>query len=169
MVIKENKTEVYALGQHISMSVHKARRVIDQIRGRSYEETLMILELMPYRACYPIFKVVYSAAANASSLLGSNEADLVISKAEVTEGTTMKRLKLRARGRSYRIKKPTCRIMIVMKDISISEYEEIFWFKPEKFFERDSMQELKKTKGKNKYRTREEHDMYNNGGAWDKK
>lgn len=169
MVIKENKTEVYALGQHISMSVHKARRVIDQIRGRSYEETLMILELMPYRACYPIFKVVYSAAANASSLLGSNEADLVISKAEVNEGTTMKRLKLRARGRSYRIKKPTCHIMIVMKDLSISEYEETFWFKPEKFFETDSMQELKKTKGKNKYGTREEHDMYNNGGAWDKK
>nr|YP_009406252.1 ribosomal protein L22 [Lobelia thapsoidea]ASA38683.1 ribosomal protein L22 [Lobelia thapsoidea] len=169
MVIKENKTEVYALGQHISMSVHKARRVIDQIRGRSYEETLMILELMPYRACYPIFKVVYSAAANASSLLGSNEADLVISKAEVNEGTTMKRLKLRARGRSYRIKKPTCHIRIVMKDISISEYEETFWFKPEKFFQTDSMQELKKMKGKNQYRTREEHDMYNNGGAWDKK
>ncbi|GJW20521.1 ribosomal protein S3 [Tanacetum coccineum] len=67
------------------MSAHKARRVIDQIRGRSYEETLMILELMPYRACYPIFKLVYSAAANASFNMGSNEANLVISKAEVNE------------------------------------------------------------------------------------
>ncbi|GJZ27632.1 ribosomal protein L22 [Tanacetum coccineum] len=73
------------IGQHISMSAHKARRVIDQIRGRSYEETLMILELMPYRACYPIFKLVYSAAANASFNMGSNEANLVISKAEVNE------------------------------------------------------------------------------------
>nr|ASA38146.1 ribosomal protein L22 [Lobelia fenshamii] len=169
MVIKENKTEVYAFGQHIPMSVHKARRVIDQIRGRSYEETLMILELMPYRACYPIFKVVYSAAANASSLLASNEADLVISKAEVNAGTTMKRLKLRARGRSYRIKKPTCHIKIVMKDISISDYEETLWFKTEKFFKRDVMHELKKTKGKNPDRSREEHDIYNNGGTWDKK
>lgn len=52
---KKQKTEVYALGRHISLSADKARRVIDQIRGRSYEETLMILELMPYRACYPIF------------------------------------------------------------------------------------------------------------------
>nr|YP_009403446.1 ribosomal protein L22 [Downingia cuspidata]ASA34638.1 ribosomal protein L22 [Downingia cuspidata] len=173
MVIKENKTEVYALGKHISMSVHKARRVIDQIRGRSYEETLMILELLPYRACYPIFKVVYSAAANASSILGSNKADLFISKAEVNEGTTMKRLKLRARGRSYRIKKPTCHIMIVMKDISINEYEEIFWFKSQKSFESGSIQELKKTKAKNPYKIREEHDishdMHKNGGAWDKK
>ena len=36
------------------MSAHKARRVINQIRGRSYGQALMILELMPYGACYPI-------------------------------------------------------------------------------------------------------------------
>lgn len=102
------------------MSAHKARRIIDQIRGRSYEETLMILELMPYRACYPIFKLVYSAAANASHNMGFNEASLVISQAAVNEGTTLKRLKPRARGRSYPIKRPTCHITIVLKDI---EYE----------------------------------------------
>lgn len=112
-------TEVYALGQDISMSAHKARRVIDQIRGRSYEETLMILELMPYRACYPIFKLVYSAAANASYNMGFNEASLVISKAEVNEGTTIKKLKPRARGRSYPIKRTTCHIKIVLKDTSL--------------------------------------------------
>nr|YP_009669943.1 ribosomal protein L22 [Salvertia convallariodora]QCW95262.1 ribosomal protein L22 [Salvertia convallariodora] len=112
-------TEVYALGQDISMSAHKARRIIDQIRGRSYEETLMILELMPYRACYPIFKLVYSAAANASYNMGFNEASLVISKAEVNEGTTIKKLKPRARGRSYPIKRTTCHIRIVLKDTSL--------------------------------------------------
>ncbi|KAI3492751.1 hypothetical protein L1887_42583 [Cichorium endivia] len=121
-MLNKRTTEVYALGQHISMSAHKARRVIDQIRGRSYEETLMILELMPYRACYPIFKLVYSAAANASFNMGSNEANLVISKAEVNEGTIVKRLKPRARGRSFAIQKPTCHITIVMKDISLDEY-----------------------------------------------
>mgnify|MGYP003702823345 CR=1 FL=1 len=30
--------------------------MIDQIRGFSYEETLVMFELLPYRACYPIFK-----------------------------------------------------------------------------------------------------------------
>ncbi|KAF8377507.1 hypothetical protein HHK36_030889 [Tetracentron sinense] len=64
------------------MSAHKARRVIDQIRGHSYEETLTILELMPYRACYSIFKLVYSAAANASHNMGFNETDSIISKTE---------------------------------------------------------------------------------------
>nr|YP_009419443.1 50S ribosomal protein L22 [Ternstroemia gymnanthera]ASM45838.1 50S ribosomal protein L22 [Ternstroemia gymnanthera] len=139
-MLKKRKSEVYALGQHISMSAHKARRVIDQIRGRSYEETLMILELMPYRACYPIFKLVYSAAANASYNMGSDETNLIISKAEVNEGTTVKKLKPRARGRSYSIKRPTCHISIVVKDIYLDK--EIDMIYP---------------------------DMYINGGVWDKK
>nr|YP_009460123.1 ribosomal protein L22 [Tapiscia sinensis]AUT81262.1 ribosomal protein L22 [Tapiscia sinensis]QOH91776.1 ribosomal protein L22 [Tapiscia sinensis]UQK92794.1 ribosomal protein L22 [Tapiscia sinensis] len=133
-MIKKRKTnpdtEVYAVGQYIRMSAHKARRVIDQIRGRSYEETLMILELMPYRACYPIFKLVYSAASNARHNMKFNEASLVISKAEVNEGTTVKKLKPRARGRSYPIKKPTCHITIVLEDTSLYEYEEDEEFDP---------------------------------------
>lgn len=116
--LKKSPTEVKALAQHINMSVFKAQRVIDQIRGRSYEETLMILELMPYRASYPILKLVYSAAANASHNMGLNEADLFISKAEVNGGAIFKKLKPRARGRSYAIKRPTCHITIVLKDKS---------------------------------------------------
>nr|YP_010265350.1 ribosomal protein L22 [Dialyceras coriaceum]UIR97860.1 ribosomal protein L22 [Dialyceras coriaceum] len=112
-------TEIYALSQHICMSAHKARRIIDQIRGRSYEETLMILELMPYRVCYPIFKLVYSAAANGSHNKGFKEASLVISKAEVNEAPTVKKLKPRARGRSYLLKRPTCHITIVLRDLAV--------------------------------------------------
>nr|YP_009925722.1 ribosomal protein L22 [Incarvillea compacta]QNH82814.1 ribosomal protein L22 [Incarvillea compacta] len=126
--IKKNKTEGYALGRRICLSADKARRVIDQIRGRSYEQTLMILELMPYRACYPILKLVYSAAANARSNLGSHEANLVISKAEVNEGTTAKKYKPRAKGRFYAIKRRTCHITIGVKDLSINEYEDIYAF-----------------------------------------
>nr|YP_010352345.1 ribosomal protein L22 [Polyalthia suberosa]UOL50465.1 ribosomal protein L22 [Polyalthia suberosa] len=118
-------TQVRAVAQNICMSAHKARRVVDQIRGRSYEETLMLLELMPYRASYPIFKLVYSAAANASHNKSFNEADSVISKAEVSGGTIMKRLKPRARGRSYPIKRPTCHITIVVRDRSQKKTDEI--------------------------------------------
>jgi large subunit ribosomal protein L22 len=112
--------EVQILAQHhiCNMSVFKARRVIDQIRGRSYEETLMILELMPYRASYPIFKLVYSAAANASHNKGLNEVDLFIGEAKVNRSTIVKKLRPRARGRSYPIKRPTCHITIVLKDKS---------------------------------------------------
>nr|UFK28296.1 ribosomal protein L22 [Ostericum grosseserratum] len=159
--LKKIKTEVYALGQHISMSAHKARRVVDQIRGRSYEETLMILELMPYRACYPILKLVYSAAANANYNMDSNESNLVISKAQVSEGTATNKLKPRARGSSFTIKRPTCHITIVVKDISLDEYLEVDFL--------DSFRCSKKLKLQNKYTAMAYHDMYTNGGVWDKK
>nr|YP_007890293.1 ribosomal protein L22 [Cistanche deserticola]AFZ99577.1 ribosomal protein L22 [Cistanche deserticola] len=153
LIKKKKKNEVYALGRHISLSANKARRVIDQIRGRSYEETLMILELMPYRACYPICKLVFSAAANAVYNIGSTETNLVISKAEVNEGTTTKKFKPRARGSSYTIKRTTCHITIVVKDISLDEYEEIYSFKNPR---------CKKT-------TIVYPDVYSNGVVWDKK
>nr|AFM83333.1 ribosomal protein L22 [Kingia australis] len=115
---KKLDRKVKVLAQHICMSVFKARRVIDQIRGRSYEETLFILELMPYRASYPILKLVYSAAANASHNMGLNKADLFISEAEVNRSTIIKKLRPQARGRSYPIKRSTCNITIVLKEKS---------------------------------------------------
>nr|QXI85959.1 ribosomal protein L22 [Gentiana szechenyii] len=157
--------EVYVFGHHIPMSPDKARRVIDQIRGRSYEETLMILELMSYRACYPILKLIYSAASNASYSMSSKETNLIISKAEVNASTSTNKLKPRARGRSYPVKKSTCHISIVMKDISFDdEYREV-----------DSLKSVKKMKWKKKHTTHTTigyqgyHNMYSSGGIWDKK
>nr|YP_010989843.1 ribosomal protein L22 [Delarbrea paradoxa]WOV68203.1 ribosomal protein L22 [Delarbrea paradoxa] len=160
-MLKNRKTTVYALEKHISMSAHKARRVIDQIRGRSYEETLMILELMPYRVCYPFLKLIYSAAANASSNLDSNESNLIIIQAEVVESTTAKKLKPRARGRSFPIKRSTCHMGIVVKDISLDEYIEIDFLSPLRW--------SKKLKSKKKYTAGAYRDIYSNGGVWDKK
>lgn len=115
---KSNKPdlEVRALAKHIRMSAHKARRVVNQIRGRSYEQALMILEFMPYRACYPILQLVSSAAANASHNLNLNRANLIISEAKVDEGAILKRFQPRAQGRGYPIHKPTCHITIVVKN-----------------------------------------------------
>ncbi|GAU34856.1 hypothetical protein TSUD_259360 [Trifolium subterraneum] len=118
-VQESNKSyaEAYAVGRHIRMSADKARRVIDQIRGRPYEETLMILELMPYRACEAIIKIVFSAGANASNNLGLSKSSLVISKAEVNEGKTLKRVRARAQGRANQILKRTCHITITVKGL----------------------------------------------------
>jgi large subunit ribosomal protein L22 len=123
-------TEVSALGQYISMSANKVRRVIDQIRGRSYEEALMILKLMPYRACSPIFKLISSAAANGIHNMNFDKKSLIISKAEVNEGTTVKKLKPRAKGRGYPIKRSTCHITIVLRDIALNEQYEEYIRKP---------------------------------------
>ncbi|NEP19705.1 MAG: 50S ribosomal protein L22, partial [Leptolyngbya sp. SIO4C1] len=61
----DSSAQVKAVARYIRMSPHKVRRVLDQIRGRSYREALIILEFMPYRACEPILKVLRSAVANA--------------------------------------------------------------------------------------------------------
>lgn len=96
------------------MSPHKVRRVLDQIRGRSYREALIILEFMPYRACEPILKVLRSAVANAEHNNGLDPAELVVSSAYADQGPKLKRFRARAQGRAYQIHKPTCHITIAV-------------------------------------------------------
>ena len=56
--------------------------------------------------------------------MGFKKGSLVITKAEVNEGSTVKKLKARARGRSYPIKRPSCHILIELTDVSLyEEYE----------------------------------------------
>jgi len=48
---------VKAVAKYVRISPHKVRQVLDQIRGRSYQEALMILEFLPYDAGSPIWQV----------------------------------------------------------------------------------------------------------------
>nr|QRW36797.1 ribosomal protein L22 [Monotropa uniflora] len=120
-MLNKREKNSYALGRYMSFSVHKAIRVVDQIRGYSYEKALIILYRMPYRAAYPILKLVLSAKANAILLMNSDINNLIISKAEVNGGIIIKRFKsiARSRGHSYPIKRTTCHIRIVVTDISL--------------------------------------------------
>lgn len=106
--------EVKATARYIRMSPHKVRRVLDQIRGRSYREALIILEFMPYRACDPILKTLRSAAANAENNNGYDRTSLVVSTAFADMGPKLKRFRPRAQGRAYQIQKPTCHITIAV-------------------------------------------------------
>lgn len=109
--------EAKAIARYIRMSPFKVRRVLDQIRGRSYREALIILEFMPYRACEPIIKVLRSAVANAEHNQGLNPTDLYISKAFADGGPTLKRYRPRAQGRAYQIRKRTCHITVAVAPV----------------------------------------------------
>lgn len=113
--------EVKAVARYIRMSPFKVRRVLDQIRGRSYREALIILEFMPYRACEPILKVLRSAVANAEHNEGYTPADLVVSQAYADQGPVLKRFRPRAQGRAYQIRKPTCHITIAVAPGEVDE------------------------------------------------
>jgi large subunit ribosomal protein L22 len=107
--------EAKAHGRYIRMSPSKVRRVLNQIRGRSYKDALLLLEFMPYRACGPVWQIVQSAAANAQNNLNLNKENLIIGEAFANEGPVMKRIRPRAQGQAYQIKKPTCHISITLK------------------------------------------------------
>lgn len=114
MATDTTTTEVKAIARYIRISPYKVRRVLDQIRGRSYREALIILEFMPYGACEPILKVLRSAAANAEHNAGLDRGDLVISQAYADQGPVLKRFQPRAQGRAYQIRKPTCHITVAV-------------------------------------------------------
>ncbi|MGB3613138.1 MAG: 50S ribosomal protein L22 [Elainellaceae cyanobacterium] len=106
--------DVKATARYIRMSPHKVRRVLDQVRGRSYREALIILEFMPYRACEPVLKVLRSAVANAENNEGLDPRTLVITQAYADQGPVLKRYRPRAQGRAYQIRKPTCHITVAV-------------------------------------------------------
>lgn len=97
-------------------SPYKMRRVLDQIRGRTYEEALILLEYMPYRACEPILKTLVSAAANAKHNLGLKKSKLYVSECFANQGPVLKRFKPRAKGRADKICKPLSHITIKVKE-----------------------------------------------------
>jgi large subunit ribosomal protein L22 len=111
-----NSQSVKAIAKYIRMSPHKIRRVIDQIRGRSYQEALMILEFLPYDAGSPIWQVIHSAAANANHNYGLDKKKLIINEIFANEGPKLKRIRPRAQGRAYKILKPTSHITVIMKE-----------------------------------------------------
>ena len=101
-----------AHGNYIRGSASKVRRVLDQIRGKSYRDALIMLEFMPYRSTEPITKVLRSAVANAEHNLGMDPSTLIINFASADMGPVMKRFRPRAQGRAFAIKKQTCHITI---------------------------------------------------------
>ena len=107
-----------AHGKYIRGSASKVRRVLDQIRGKSYRDALIMLEFMPYRSTDPITKVLRSAVANAEHNLGMDPSTLVIESASADNGPVMKRYRPRAQGRAFSIKKQTCHISISVKTVA---------------------------------------------------
>ena len=107
---------IKAVAKYIRMSPQKIRRVLDQIRGRSYQEALMILEFLPYNATGPVWQVVHSAAANAKHNHGVDKKNLIVDEIFADEGPKLKRIRPRAQGRAYKILKPTCHITVIVRE-----------------------------------------------------
>ena len=104
-----------AVARFVRVSPMKARRVIDLVRGRSVADALDILRWAPQAASEPVAKVIASAAANAQNNNGLDPATLVVATVYADEGPTAKRIRPRAQGRAFRIRKRTSHITVVVE------------------------------------------------------
>ena len=108
--------EARAQARYVRVTPMKARRVIDLIRGMNAGDAQAVLTFAPQAASEPIGKVLASAIANAKNNYAMDERALVVSAAFVDEGPTQKRIRPRAQGRAYRIRKRSSHITVIVSD-----------------------------------------------------
>nr|YP_009295283.1 ribosomal protein L22 [Dasya binghamiae]AOH77295.1 ribosomal protein L22 [Dasya binghamiae] len=111
-----------AIGKYLRLSTHKARRILEQIKGKQYNEARLMLEFMPYKACKIITKILKSSFNNIEKNnnnlnLNINKENIIIKNAFANQGPTLKRFQPRAQGRAFPIRKPTCHITIELETI----------------------------------------------------
>ena len=108
--------EARAQARYVRVTPMKARRVVDLIRGMNADDAQAMLRFAPQAASEPVGKVLASAVANAANNHAMDTKELLISEAFVDEGPTMKRIRPRAQGRAYRIRKRSSHITVVVSD-----------------------------------------------------
>ena len=108
--------EARARARFVRVTPRKARRVVDLIRGLPADQAQATLAFAPQSASDPIGKVLASAIANAGHNSHLDASSLVVSRAWVDEGPTLKRFRPRAQGRGYRINKRTSHITVIVSD-----------------------------------------------------
>lgn len=105
-----------AIARTVRIAPRKVRLVIDLIRGKSVEEALAILRFTPRAASPIIEKVLNSAVANAEHNYNLDNTRLIVEKAFVDEGPTMKRFIPRAKGSASPIHKRTSHVTVVVSE-----------------------------------------------------
>ena len=115
MTSVETYPSATAVARFVRISPTKARRVIDLVRGKSVTEALDILRWAPQDASEPVAKVIASAAANAQNNEGLDPSTLVVATVYADGGPTAKRIRPRAQGRAFRIRKRTSHITVIVE------------------------------------------------------
>ena len=104
------------------ISARKVRPVADMVRGKFVDEALDILRYQPQRGARMLEKVIKSALANAQDPDQNpgqiiNVHDLFISGVRVDGGSMFKRVRPRARGSAYMIKKRMSHIHVEIDQV----------------------------------------------------
>ena len=107
--------EAKASATFVRIAPRKGQIVLDLIRGEDAEKAMAILKHTPKAACEVLEKVLKSAMANAE-VKNMDTSKLYVAECFVNQGPTLKRIRPRAQGRAYIIRKRTSHITIVLKE-----------------------------------------------------
>ncbi len=107
--------ETRATIKYIRTSPRKMRRVVDLIRGEHVEEARRILKFSPLGAARDVEKLLNSAVANAEQQPGIVPQNLVVGRAWVDDGPTLRRFRPRAYGRATKVRKRTSHVTVVVR------------------------------------------------------
>ena len=108
--------EAFAIAKHIGYPARKVRLVADLVRGASVEHALEVLKLTSRAAAVPMSKTIKSAMHNMVNKKGGTvEAeDMIVKAILVDEGKTLYRIRPRAQGRAFRIRKRSSHIKVIV-------------------------------------------------------
>jgi large subunit ribosomal protein L22 len=108
--------EAFAVAKDIGYPARKVRQLADLVRGKSVEEALNILKFTSRAAAPSMSKTIKSAMHNiVNKKGGSLETETIFVKAVmVDEGRTLYRIRPRAQGRAFRIRKRSSHIKVVV-------------------------------------------------------
>ena len=109
--------EAKASMKYVRTTPRKMRRVVDLIRGQHVQEARRILRFSPLGASRDVEKLLDSAVANAERNPGVVAENLLVSRAWVDQGPTLKRFRPRAYGRAARVRKRTSHVTVVVKSM----------------------------------------------------
>ena len=107
--------EARATSKYNRTSARKMRRSVDMIRGQHVAEAQRILRFSGLGASRDVEKLLNSAVANAEQNPGVIAENLMVTRAWVDEGPTLKRFRPRAYGRATKIRKRTSHVTLVVR------------------------------------------------------
>lgn len=111
-----------ATHRHARISARKVRPLADLIRGKFADEALDILRYQPQRGARMLEKVIRSALGSAQDPDQNRGRtvdldDLFVAEARVDGGPMFKRIRPRARGMAFMIKKRTSHIHVTLASV----------------------------------------------------
>lgn len=112
--LKNDDKRPHASVTYVRMSPSKVQRILNVVRGMSYQSAIATLNNMPHEAATVVAKLINSAAANAEHNMGYSKQNLVVAECWVTPGPTLKRLLMKAKGSASRMLKRTSHIFVVL-------------------------------------------------------